>query len=169
VKEIRTMLRLNVGVSRKVGLPDYGSAGASCNIEVELSSDLLLRDPDGFREQVRNAYAAAHQAVNDELSRLQGRSAPVTGDRPAPVNGHSHRDGGLDAPASTHGPGNGGRARPGKAATANQVRAIVAIARRHRADLEDLLRDGYGVGRPEDLSLADASTLIDRLNATAAV
>jgi hypothetical protein len=41
----------------------------------------------------------------------------------------------------------------------------VTIARRHSADLEALLRDGYGVGRAEDLSLADASTLIDRLRA----
>ena len=32
-----------------------------------------------------------------------------------------------------------------------------------RADLEGLLRDGFGVGRPEDLSLAEASTLIDTL------
>ena len=31
-------LKLNVGVSRKVGLPDYGSVGASCNVEVELDS-----------------------------------------------------------------------------------------------------------------------------------
>ena len=33
-------LKLNVGVSRKVGLPDYCSAGASCNVEVELDSGL---------------------------------------------------------------------------------------------------------------------------------
>ncbi len=29
-------LKLNVGVSRKVGLPDYGSVGASCNLELEI-------------------------------------------------------------------------------------------------------------------------------------
>lgn len=161
------MLRLNVGVSRKVGLPDYGSAGASCTIEVGLPCELLRRDPDGFREQVRNAYAAANQAVNDELSRPQGRPDPVTGDRPGQVNGHGQRHGGRDAPDGTSAPGYGGRTRPDKAATANQVRAIVAIARRRRADLEDLLRGGYGVDRPEDLTLADASRVIDRLKAAA--
>ena len=30
-------LKLNVGVSRKVGLPDYGSVGASCNLETDLA------------------------------------------------------------------------------------------------------------------------------------
>ena len=43
------------------------------------------------------------------------------------------------------------------------MRAIVTIARRQHADLEGLLRDEYGVARPEDLSLADASRLIDQL------
>ena len=64
-------MKLNVGVSRKVGLPDYGSAGASCNLELELESGLLERDLDAFHNQIRNAYVAAHQAVHDELSRLQ--------------------------------------------------------------------------------------------------
>ena len=40
-------MKLNVGVSRKVGLPDYGSVGASCNLELELDSGMLDRDLDG--------------------------------------------------------------------------------------------------------------------------
>ena len=64
-------LRLNVGVSRKLGLPAYSSVGASCNLELEIESG-LLRDPAGFRDQVRDAFDAAQQAVDDELARLQG-------------------------------------------------------------------------------------------------
>ena len=41
-------MKLNVGVSRKVGLPDYGSVGASCNLELELESGLIERDLDAF-------------------------------------------------------------------------------------------------------------------------
>ena len=41
-------MKLNVGVSRKIGLPDYGSVGASCNLELELDSSLLERDLDGI-------------------------------------------------------------------------------------------------------------------------
>ena len=57
-----------------------------------------------------------------------------------------------------------GKNRVGKPATPGQVRAIVAIARRQRADLDGLLCD-HGVARPEELSLADASRLIDQLKA----
>ena len=64
-------LKLNVGVSRKVGLPNYGSVGASCNLELELDATLLERDLDAFHNQIRGAYVAAHQAVHDELARLQ--------------------------------------------------------------------------------------------------
>ena len=56
----------------------------------------------------------------------------------------------------------------GKPATASQVRAIVAIARRQHADLDGLLCD-LGVTRPEELSLAEASRLIDQLKAAAGV
>ena len=33
-------LRLNVGLSRKLGQPDFGSLGATCQVEVELDSSL---------------------------------------------------------------------------------------------------------------------------------
>ena len=71
-------MKLNVGVSRSVGLPNYGSVGASCNLELELDATLLERDLDDFHTQIRGADAAAHQAVHDELVRLQS----LTGDRP---------------------------------------------------------------------------------------
>ena len=163
------MLRLIVGVSRKVGLPNYGSAGASCQIEVELASGLLGQDPQEFRDQVRRAYVAAHQAVDDELAPFQTVPDRARNDRTVRLNGHAGRERRWHATNVTAAGDNGDAARPHRTATANQVRAIVTIARRHRADLEELLRDGYGVGRPEDLSLADASTLIRRLNATADV
>ena len=51
-------MKFNVGLSKKVGLPDYGSLGASCHIEVELDAALVQQDLDGFHRQVRNAYVA---------------------------------------------------------------------------------------------------------------
>ena len=169
-------LRLNVGVSKKLGLPDYSSVGASCNLELEVDPMLIHNDLDGLHEQIRGAFVAVQQAVNDELARLQ---APALTSRasPAPaVNGTGHRNG---TEAHPNGPKsksngasprtNGAGGRPPKPATANQVRAIVSIARRQHADLEGLLRDEYGVGRPEDLSLADASRFIDQLKVADAV
>ena len=43
----------------------------------------------------------------------------------------------------------------------------MSIAGRQHADLEGILRDDYDVARPEDLSLAEASKLIDQLKAAA--
>ncbi len=57
-------------------------------------------------------------------------------------------------------------ARVGKPATPSQIRAIISIARRQHADLDGLLCD-LGVTRPEELTLADASGLIDQLKAAA--
>ena len=163
-------LKLNVGVSRKVGLPAFGSVGASCNLELEVDAGLLERDLDAFHARVRDVYVAAHQAVHDELARLHAgaqagppehpRDDPrpdvrATRDRPE-TNGRR-----ADAPR-----GNGDRRPSARAATARQVAALVALARRAGADLEGLLRDEYGVTRPEQLSVPQASRVIDLLKAT---
>ena len=160
-------LKLNVGVSKKLGLPEYSSVGASCNVELEVESRLLETDLEGFHARVRDAYVAAHQAVDDELARLRGRDTAPDAGPAASVNGHARRNG-----SASHANGartDGDRNRTQKPATPSQVRAIVTIARRQRADLEGLLRDDFGVDRPEGLSLADASKLIDALKAASGV
>jgi hypothetical protein len=161
-------LKLNVGVSRKVGLPDYCSAGASCNIEVELDAGLLQHDLGAFHAEVRAAFIAARQAVDDELVRLQAQ--PASAGVPATANGHGRRTG---APVQTNGASartngvparaNGTNGRAPMPATPNQIKAIRAIARRQNADLTGLLGDEFGVEMPEDLTLSQASAFIDRL------
>ena len=76
------MLKLNVGISKKIGLPDYGSLGTTCNVEVEVDGRLIFDDLDGFHQKVRQAYVACAQAVNDELVRQQS-SASQTANQPA--------------------------------------------------------------------------------------
>ena len=152
-------LKLTVGLSKKVGLPNYGSLGATCGLEIELASSALHADPEGFERQVRDAFAACAQAVQEELDRH----------RPPPSvpssNGHHHPDG----PEGDAGRRVENHVRPRRPATVSQVRALRAISGRRGVDLEGLVGERFGVDGPEELSLAEASRLIDELRAPAIV
>lgn len=138
-------LRLQVGLQQKVGLPDYGSLGASCQVELELDGQLLERNPDAFQREVERAFAGCRQAVQTELAR-QKPSAQNGQTTPPAANGRRHN--GLSA----------------RRATQSQVRALQAIAGRQGFDLGANLQQRFGVTRPEDLELQQASRLIDELN-----
>lgn len=161
-------LRLNVGLSKKIGLPDYGSLGASVNLELELDSG-AVGDPDRLRHQIRHLFGMAKLSVEEELSGQQSGQQNGNGHGRDPHsngndNAHTHRV------ASHPSGGNGHVSRlptNGRGATISQVRAIRAITGRQRLDLGQLLDRRFNLQRPEDLSLADASALIDELkNAT---
>jgi hypothetical protein len=125
-------LRLNVGVSRKLGLPEYSSAGASCHLELELPEGLLQTDLDEFQHRVRDAYVAAHQAVNDELARLQAQVGAGTAPGPTGrVVDRAGRDGVRDVDRPAPRPG-AGRAGPSRPATPSQVKAILSTGLTHR-------------------------------------
>ena len=144
-------LKLSVGLARKVGQPDYGSLQSSCYVEFELDSGILQRDLEAFHQKVQNAYAACSTAVHNELARQQ------TPDEPVPKPEH-HRNGNGQG-----GNGQGNRSTP-RPATNSQVRALWAITNRQGVQLPQLLQNRFRVGKPEELSIADASTLIDALN-----
>ena len=136
-------LKLHVGVSKKLGLPDYGSLGASCGVEVELDGSLLQSDLEAFQRQTRHAYVACAQAVNDELARRQ------------PTNGAAGPNG-----AGTNGRKQNGN---GRRATQAQLRAISTIADREGIDVVELLQTRFELDTPDQLSISQASTLIDEL------
>ena len=64
-------LKLNLGICKKIGQPEYGSLGASCNVEIELDQSLIFDDLDAFQERVMHAYTACREAVAEELARQQ--------------------------------------------------------------------------------------------------
>jgi hypothetical protein len=144
-------LKLNVGRAKKIGQPEYGSLSASCHVELELDQSLLHSDLDGFHRQVSKAFVACCQAVNRELARQQQSTAASN------ANGHSQ----LRDTAGTNGRRhNRDRSRR---ATSSQVRAIETIAKRQRVNLPALLSDRYEISSPEELSIVEASRLIDEL------
>ena len=146
---------LSVGLQKKVGLPDYGSLGASCHVEFEIDRSLIDHDLDGFHQKVAGAFAACRRAVNDQLAQQSGHSSPNG-------NGHAGNNSNRNGHSHENGNGNGTRHEIGTA-TQSQVRAIFAIARRQRVDPTNLVRERFNVERLEDLSIREASTLIDDL------
>ena len=134
-------MTLNVGLSRKVGEANYGSRGATVNFAVELEHS-LVREPDQLRDKVRYLFGLAKEAVEEEL------------------NSHDRQDGHGD---NGHHDNGSQRQSNGRPATTSQVRAIHAIANRNRVDLDGRLRDEFGVSKPDDLSIGQASELIDDL------
>ena len=92
------MLKLNVGFNRKSGEANYGSRGASVNLELELDSGLAA-DPERLKERIRflfglakasveeGALRSAHQWPRGDAGRYQRRMAtaemPPAGPPPA--------------------------------------------------------------------------------------
>jgi len=149
-------LKVNCGLSKKIGQPDYGSLGASCHVEFEAESTLLQTDLEAFHRHVRNAFTVCQQAVNDELARHQPEST---------LDGRVSRD--TQTSPSGNGQRNGNGAN-GQRASQKQVEYIQQLSRQIH---------GLGVRRLEtlankmfdkpvaDLTSMDASGLIDTLKA----
>lgn len=135
-------LRLNVGASQKVSDECYGSRGASVNLEIELDSTLAM-EPAKLQERVRQLFSVVRQSVTEELAKRKGKS-----DLPA----------GSEESSAPH-----TRKPTQRLATSRQVKALHAIAKQQGFDLFEVVRDRYGLDRPEDLTIQQASELITAL------
>jgi hypothetical protein len=102
-----------------------------------------------FQEAARKAYAACREAVDAELADPGTHAEPIA----------DHQNGVRPGGQHSNGTGNAGV----RGATSAQIRAIFAIANHNRIDLPGLLSSRFGVARPDDLSIMDASGLIDEL------
>jgi hypothetical protein len=65
------LVEMNVGTSKKLGQPNYGSVGAHADLKVVLDSS----DPAAVAAEIARAYAICSQAVEAELTRLTGDSS----------------------------------------------------------------------------------------------
>ena len=134
------MLKLVCGLSRKVGEPNFGSRGASVSVEVELDS-VTLRQPEKLKQHIRCGFDRIREAIEEELA------------RPGP-------EGPGEEPQGRNGRRRGRRVRP---ATSSQLRLLRVLAGRKDVDLVGLCRDRCGKEDPAELTLAEASRLIDDL------
>jgi len=175
-------VKLNIGLSRKVGEASFGSRGASINLEVELDNG-ILNDPDQLRDRVQDLYVLARQSVDEELQRPAeaGPSEPshTNGNEHGRIshsaNGNAHKNGHANGQATngraanSHSPNNGhGRIEVARA-TQSQIRAIFAISKRQGLDPHTVINDRYRVHKMEELTIREASALIDDLKIAAGV
>ena len=186
-------VKLNIGLSRKVGEPHYGSRGASINLEVELDSG-LLQDAAQLRERVQELYQLARQSVDEELHRpAEMEVSPHSDERPVNrISGHANNGHKLNSPGpngeaqngrpangqkngKTNGHSNGQTNGHGHRtvevarASSGQIRAIFAITKRLGLDPNAIIQERFRIYRMEDLTMREASSLIDDLQSNVEV
>ena len=164
-------MKLNVGLSRKVGEANYGSRGATVNLELELDST-LVGEPERLQERIRELFGLAKASIDEELqiepTPPASREPRATG--PAAATARQPHTNGRNGAArgATTGYRSNGNGRPPAnnppPATASQIRALHAIAKRLGLNLEAEIQNRFDITDAAVLTIAEASQLIDELN-----
>ncbi|WP_404308173.1 hypothetical protein [Neorhodopirellula lusitana] len=140
-------------MTRKVGRPNFGSACATCQLEIEIDHTVMNDHADPLTERIRRTFDLCRQEVDREL--LHHADGPSS--RPEAINGNVRTRNGTSQPQSQP-----SRVRP---ATDAQIRAIHAIASKANVRLASELDAEFGVASPQSLTLRQASDLIEMLKA----
>ncbi len=166
-------MKLSVGFSKKIGMPNFSSKGATVNLELEVDSTLVA-EPDRLQERIRDLFGLAKASIEEELhveptppainvQHSTGQAATTTRQPHA-----SGRNG--TARSTTNGYRSNGNGRQSAnnppPATASQVRALHAITNRLGLNLEAVLQERFDLSDAATLTVAEASQMIDELNAT---
>ena len=137
------MIRLNVGLSRKIGQANYGSKGGSVNLEVEVA-DL---DHNKLRESIQKLFSLAKQSLEDEL----GNDGVDIQDKPVVQISAQPTGQALQDAVATH----------GKLVSGKQLSFLQNLARMQRRNLEKECLDEFDT-YPERLTSKQASTMIEK-------
>jgi hypothetical protein len=148
-------MKISLGINKKVGLPNYGSAGSLCTIDLDLD-DSLLNTPDEFQRRVQNAYGVARQCVESELAHH----------RPNQSNGQPSRQPEPKQEQRNENPTYGNQSSGQRyIASPKQLSFIASLTKNNRIDrrkLEKFCDSKFGKGSSQ-LSPKEASELIDIL------
>lgn len=137
---------ISVGFNRKMGEPNYGSRGASVNLQIEREA-ALLADPAALTEQVDALFELARGCVESELTESAPQS-DAAGSPPSAASSGSASDSPARLPL-----------------TPRQRRTIEHLVQREQLNMDHLLQH-YAQGRPlAQVTRAQASRLITDLYA----
>ncbi len=81
-------VKLHVGYSRKLGLPGFGSVGATCLVEFTDDETTTRDSTVSFQSKVRSAFQRCREAVHEELARKHRNLDPM----PSKANTGSSQD-----------------------------------------------------------------------------
>ena len=172
------MTKLSATLSKKVPIPglEYSSQQFSCGLELELSGE---QTQDSIRQNIRKLYALLHDAIDQEIQEAASnppkfmnalQNGGVDANR---WRGRSYRDNHQSRwskPSGNSRYGGSSRYDNGKQttgrATQAQVKAIFAISKSTGIDrrvLQEMLEDKFNASQPDDLSVKQASKLIETL------
>ena len=139
------MLKLNVGLNRKVGEPNYGSRGGSVNMEVELDNS-LMQEPERLRETVSRLFAMVRQSLEQELV---AESPAIKTDQSGPVSVKPEGQTLQEVLSSQT-----------RLVTGKQLTFLQNLARVQRRNLEQECEQAFQAS-PERLTSKQASQLIE--------
>jgi hypothetical protein len=146
-------IKINVGLAKKIGQPDFGSLGANCNVEFEYGGPCDAGSSEAFQKAVAKAFQACRKAVESELAKSASTTAAVDRNGQTRVTGNQRSGQQKKAVA----------AGSNRLATSSQIRAIHAISRRAGTDLVACLSQRFETDDVASLTVREASNLIDWL------
>lgn len=147
--------KLTVGITRKHGQPNFGSVGAECCLEIDIDSRLVDADQGVLSDHIRQAFAVCRHEVEHELRTGMPIDVATCQPVPARINGQAGQD------SQRHSGNSNGKS--SRLATDPQVRAIYAIASKANVQLASELDSSFGVSTPKQLTIRQASDLIELL------
>ena len=90
------MIKVSAGLSRKIGEANYSSRGGSVHLEQEFDAG-VIHEPNRLCDGIRELFALARQALDEELGQGGEASSPVE-----PHDDSGASNGPPEGPRSAH-------------------------------------------------------------------
>jgi hypothetical protein len=154
------MIRLSASLSRKLPVAgiEFSSQSVSAGLEVEVSDSA---DGEEIARKLKSIYTLLDRSITEQIGAASKAPSFAAFESKSPS-----LDPANETPKSKGGNGNGSPRRGNGQASPAQIKAVFAISKNKGMDrkgLVELLKAEYGVERPDDLSVKDASDLIGKL------